>query len=588
MNYLFSSFRAKLLAAMALVVLAVTAVGLLIAQRKVAAETEHDWRRDFQAELDGLHRVQEIRHAALAERCRTLVRRPRIHAALEDNALDLLYPSAKDELRDVMEAEDEQSPETAAYALHAKFYRFLDAEGVVISPPKTHEVGELREEEEAQLALHAMPDAQQLGYLLRRFDGIGGDIAEVIVMPIISTENGDVIAALVAGFEPAKIGTKRADSDIKSGIWLNGRLHLPALANSAQAVLGDEVTRAVAAAGQAESSFRIQIDGAPHQLFFKRLNPGSLFPPAYEVCLYPLDQLLARLGQLRWQAAVACALLLLGGTIASHFLSARLSRPVEKLAVDSEENRAHWQRAEAALELTSEELQRAARFSADASHQLKTPVSVLRAGLDELLAQEDLAPEARDEISALVHQTFRLTRIIEDLLLLSRMDAGRLQMEFNPVNLTQLIEAGLDDLGARPGALEVTLETDFPAGLHIAGEKRYTTIILQNLLENARKYNRPGGRIRITAREDGEWVILAVANTGRPIPPAAREHIFERFHRGAAGENVPGHGLGLNLARELARVHRGDLRLIRSDEWTEFEVRFHLARPVAVPTLETS
>jgi signal transduction histidine kinase len=75
-----------------------------------------------------------------------------------------------------------------------------------------------------------------------------------------------------------------------------------------------------------------------------------------------------------------------------------------------------------------------------------------------------------------------------------------------------------------------------------------------------------------------------VGNTGRPVPAAAQEHIFERFHRGAVGENVPGHGIGLTLARELARLHGGDLRLARSDEdWTEFEVRFRLAPSAGGP-----
>ena len=73
---------------------------------------------------------------------------------------------------------------------------------------------------------------------------------------------------------------------------------------------------------------------------------------------------------------------------------------------------------------------------------------------------------------------------------------------------------------------------------------------------------------------------LVIGNTGRPISTEGQAHIFERFHRGAMGEDVPGYGLGLNLARELARLHQGDLRLVRSDEaWTEFEVRF---RPASV------
>jgi signal transduction histidine kinase len=171
--------------------------------------------------------------------------------------------------------------------------------------------------------------------------------------------------------------------------------------------------------------------------------------------------------------------------------------------------------------------------------------------------------------------------LIEDLLLLSRMDAGRLKLDLSAVNLSQLIEASLDDLSALPDEIEVDVQTSFPPGLHVFGEKRFTAIILQNLLENARKYNRPGGTIRISARAEEDSVRLVVANTGRPISAAAQAHIFERFHRGAMGENVPGYGLGLNLARELARLHQGDLHLLRSDEtWTEFEVRFRLA---AVP-----
>jgi signal transduction histidine kinase len=316
-------------------------------------------------------------------------------------------------------------------------------------------------------------------------------------------------------------------------------------------------------------------------VFYKRLNPGSLFPPAYEVCIYPLTELSARRANLRWQIGGVGLLLLLGGLVASNFVSIQLSRPVEKLEHDSVENLEQRKRVEAVLDLTSEELQRSIRFSADASHQLKTPVTVLRAGLEELLVDEQLKPGVREELSSLVYQTVQLTSIIEDLLLLSRMDAGHLQIEFGPVNLSQLIEGWLDDLGALPDVFKLSVETDFPAALLVEGEKRYTSLIVQNLLENARKYNQLNGRIRITARKNNVGhVLLRIANTGRPIPREAQQHIFERFHRGVVGENVPGHGLGLNLARELAHLHHGELLLVGSDEaWTEFEVTFLAATP---------
>ena len=119
---------------------------------------------------------------------------------------------------------------------------------------------------------------------------------------------------------------------------------------------------------------------------------------------------------------------------------------------------------------------------------------------------------------------------------------------------------------------------DVPQDLHILGEKRYVSMILQNLLENAWKYNVPQGIISIKAREAAGLINLTVGNTGPGIPMSAQEHIFERFHRADVGEDVPGHGLGLNIARELALLHGGDLRLIHSEEgWTEFVVSFQIA-----------
>lgn len=578
------SFRRKLLVAMMLVVLALTGLGLFLAQRKVAIEAALDLQKDFRTQLAALHSVQEMRSSAIAERCQALVMRPRIHAALEDNALDLLYPTASDELRETLAKKDQREINPAdSSVLNASFYRFLDHHGAVITPPKNSGVGALQPTEEAQLALPSVPENAELGYLCRQTPE-GETVDEIIAMPINSTESGEVIAALVLGLKPVEL-RPNASSAISSGIWWSGRLHLPAVGKRDQLQLSAQIESALARSPQPENSFEVAFGGAAYLLFYKQLNPGSLYPPAYEVALYPLEQAYARRAKIRGHVLLAGAALLVIGLLASHFLSARLSRPVEKLAVTSEQDRAERARAEAALESTSRELQRSARFSADASHQLKTPVTVLRAGIDELLAREHFSPEVYDKLSALLHQTYRITSVIDDLLLLSRMDAGCLQIDFGTVDLSQLLEEWIDDLNALPDDLQIELKTNFPPGLRIAGERRYITLIVQNLLENARKYNRPGGTICVYAREDGDFVNLSIENTGRPITAAAREHIFERFHRGGVGENIPGHGLGLNLARELARLHGGDLRLVRSDdEWTAFEVRFRAAQ-ISAPLL---
>src|SRR5207249_3479130 len=549
-----ASFRTRLFTAIMVIVATLTAFGFYLAQRKVTADAERNLQENFQAELSSLHKLEELRHAALAERCDVLAAKPRIHAAMEDNAIDLLYPSAKDELRDLMEG-DEPPPELAAQSLHAKFYRFLDSTGAVIKPPNPYDVGELDAKTETQLALSRPPDTQQIGYIRKNTETGGGTIDEVIAVPIFSSYTGDVISALVIGFKPLELEEK--NRGMRSGVWVTGQLHLPSLPKSARESLNERIASAVTNSDREQDNFRVNVDGAPQLLFYKRLNPGSLFPAAYEICVYPLAYSMAQLHRLRWQIGGAGALLLLGGFVASHVVALRFSAPVKKLALDSEQNRAQRKRAEAALASTTQELERSARYSADASHQLKSPVTVLRIGLETLLTREGFKPEVYEELSALLHQTHRLTGVIDDLLLLSRMDAGHLQIASTPVNLSQLVDEWLDDLSALPDSPDVKIEKEFTAGLFVAGEKQYTSLIVQNLLENARKYNRPGGLIRVSASRAGETrnVVLSVGNTGRTIPPD--ENIFERFHLRSTPSVASGHGIGLNLARELARLHGG-------------------------------
>ncbi|MBI2512487.1 MAG: HAMP domain-containing histidine kinase [Opitutae bacterium] len=567
-------YRAKLLVAMMVVVSVATGLGLLYAQRNLAESVRRAFEREFRSEVAAVHAAQEVRDAALAERCRALATKPRLRAALEDNALDLLYPSARDELAGVVTGAAESGGATTAF--RAEFYRFLDARGAVIPPLDLRGVGALSPAAEKQLSAGVAPARPQRGYI-----AADGRLNEILAVPIPSSETGETIAVLVLGFRAPAIGRPDGAS-FERGLWLGGQLHLASLRGPGAAVVAQRLAADADAHGASEHSVQLDIDGAPSLLFYKLLNPDSAYPPAYEVCVYSLDDLARRQRVLLWQFFAAWAVLLLGSFAASRVLATRLSRPVEKLALDSEQNRADLQRTAAALEMSHEELARTARFSANASHQLKTPVAVLRTGLEDLLASKKLDHEAREEVSTLVHQTFRLTSVIEDLLLLSRLDEGRLRLELAPVNLVPLIDAWLDDLSALPEGRDLIVERELPDALRVLGEQRYTTLILQNLLENARKYNRPGGRVRIAATIDGADALLVVGNTGAPIPPESQAHIFERFHRGAVAENKPGHGLGLNLARELARLHRGDLRLLRSaDDWTEFAVRFVRAEPDA-------
>lgn len=217
----------------------------------------------------------------------------------------------------------------------------------------------------------------------------------------------------------------------------------------------------------------------------------------------------------------------------------------------------------------------ATRFSADASHQLKTPVSILRAGLDHLSRETNLTESQAAEVSLLRQQTRRLTALIEDLLLLAQVDAGRLAMEVASIDLKPLVENAADDLQTMVAASDIVVEVDLPEPLPALADRRRVALVLQNLVENAAKYTTGGGSVRITGWQADGWSVVRVANTGEAIPEEDRERIFDRFHRGTkVGENVRGHGLGLNIARELIRAHGGDLTLSPSEPgWVQFEFR---------------
>ena len=230
------------------------------------------------------------------------------------------------------------------------------------------------------------------------------------------------------------------------------------------------------------------------------------------------------------------------------------------------------------LNATFERLQgsfeQAARFSADASHQLKTPITILRAGIDEILDKEGLSPEQRDRVADLLQQTRRLTSVAENLLLLSRADTGRLALRRTSFELRKLLEGSLEDVRILGGASNLKVESRLPETLPMMGDRDMISLTLQNLVENAVKYNRPSGEILVSAEETGDGVQICVGNSGPGIPAERAPHIFERFYRVRGDEQTPGHGLGLSIARELARAHGGDLTLTESrEDWTEFCLR---------------
>jgi signal transduction histidine kinase len=213
------------------------------------------------------------------------------------------------------------------------------------------------------------------------------------------------------------------------------------------------------------------------------------------------------------------------------------------------------------------------RFTSDASHELKTPIALMRAQLETTLGSEAITPPQRELFSDLIEQCSQLSQIVDGLLFFSRTDDRRLAIEQGPVDLVALVHELCEDAEILAAQARLTLRCQLPTQLVVIGDARLLRRAVMNLLANAIKYNRAAGIVVLTASTDGKNAVLAVRNTGPSIPLAAHAKVFERFYRSdfSHSKEKGGHGLGLSIAREIARAHRGDVSLLRSDtQWTEF------------------
>lgn len=217
------------------------------------------------------------------------------------------------------------------------------------------------------------------------------------------------------------------------------------------------------------------------------------------------------------------------------------------------------------LERLERSFQQATRFSADAAHELKTPLAILQAEIERSLQRAaDGSPEQR-EYAGQLDEVQRLKAILGKLLLLSQADSGNLPLSLEPNNLADNVRAAAEDVRM----LAPDRKTTVSAPDNVTGmvDRHLLNQVIENLVSNAIKFGDKNGSIALTLKTSGKQAILQISNTGRPIAEADQGKVFERFFRGdkARTRDIDGTGLGLSLAREIARAHGGELRLDRSD-----------------------
>jgi len=221
-------------------------------------------------------------------------------------------------------------------------------------------------------------------------------------------------------------------------------------------------------------------------------------------------------------------------------------------------------------------------FVANVSHEFRTPLTAIQGFAETLLGGALNDPEHRERFVEIIRDhAARLARLTEDLLKLSRIEAGKLDLEFRPVSVYQLVQSCVETVRFKADPKELVLDVRMPEGLpEVQGDSNGLHEVLQNLLDNAVQYTPSGGRLEVSASVEGDQVTVTVADTGIGIPQAEQERIFERFYRvdAARSREAGGTGLGLSIARHIMEAHGGRL-------WVESEVgagsRFHFSMPVA-------
>ena len=425
------------------------------------------------------------------------------------------------------------------------------------------------------LVLAASAWASYLGYERSRLARIDAELARTATLAARSmgVELGDGLPLPEAAhdaLEDLDVPDRPLAVFAPDGSRLSGRWEgLPEASGAERGSPAYDVARVTAAA-----AVRYRVRWARH------LDYGTEYVVATAESLAPLEQELRGLRRALLGGVVAALVLAAGG---GFWLARGALGPLSQMAVEAQRitdrtagARLSAPRSHDELALLAEafngllgRLERALtqqrQFMADASHELRTPVSVARTAVEVSLSRAGRAEaEYRDSLAVVSEQTWRVSRLVEDMFTLARADIAPLPLERRRLYLDELVEACVRDarlLGAEKG---LGVAWSGPQDVETSGDERRLRHMLMNLLSNAIRHTPAGGSVGVgLERGDGGFVI-SVSDGGPGVPESERERIFERFVRLDAARGSDGAGLGLPIARVIAEAHGGSLVLAKS------------------------
>lgn len=228
----------------------------------------------------------------------------------------------------------------------------------------------------------------------------------------------------------------------------------------------------------------------------------------------------------------------------------------------------------------NDSLSRIREFTLHASHELKTPLTIMHGEIEIMMSDPSVTPAQREVLASQLDEIQRLSKIVEGLSLLAKADAGQVALAQENVRLDEIVQDSFTDavILAQPQKISVSLNTCERVSLQ--GDRHRLRQLLLNLTDNAIKYNQPEGRVEIGLVCKSQNAELTIANTGKGIPPTVLGRVFDRFFRGDESHNseIEGCGLGLSIAEWIVKAHGGSIQIASEPEkTTTVTVRLPLA-----------
>lgn len=225
---------------------------------------------------------------------------------------------------------------------------------------------------------------------------------------------------------------------------------------------------------------------------------------------------------------------------------------------------ASWWLAGLAMQPVYQSYQQIQQFTADAAHELRTPLAAIQATVEATLGTDNLTlQEACDTMQTLKRQNSRLAQLVQDLLLLSRMDLQVLPLKKQPCCLNDLVSDLVEEFASLAIAAHLTLQIHTHQPLYVSGDSDQLYRLFANLIDNAIQYTSPGGKVIISLNREEHYAVVRVQDTGIGIAPEEQPRIFDRFYRVShdRSRSSGGAGLGLAIAQAIAQFHNGSIQV---------------------------